>query len=572
MADAGGLPPTTTWTTPPPPPPPAAPEASVRPGRAKRFLIAGLAAVVVAAATAGGIIGFRLLRGSADSLVGMAPSDTVVYVNVHLDPSAGQKLAVNTLLDKFPSLSGSARDNTINGWIDQALQGTGLNHSDVRSWLGSDISFVVPASAFTQGSADAAVLLASTNDTAAQAAVEKLRQGGSGAPAGQWTTSTYNGVTLYQASGGAHDGVYAVANHTLVIGGTPAVVHEVIDTTQGKHARLESSGTYSKSVGEVTGDRIGLVYADVGTIAQQALKTLGTIGGSQPSLDALKAYGGAAVAISAHNDGVSVDGVADFDPSKLTDAERAQATMPPHVNGSVAYMPKSAYAALAATGLKQTVQSLVDQAGSAGGIFGLGMLLQQLGLTGPNSIVDHLTGDGGAELAPVSSGSTPGGAVVVGTDSQSAAEQFVGNLVQSVCGGTCDTSQVTRQDDAGVVISSLREVSSGLAPSWAVDHGWIIVGSSAEQVKAAVDAHRSGTTLSSSPDYQAVMSHVGTSNNGMAYVDIQALLGAIRTSLSPGEQSSFDSTVATLKPVHAAGLATRNSSDHVSISVFTLVR
>lgn len=569
---------TSAAAAPPQAPPPASAEAAAAPKRSRRFLVGGLIAVVVAAAAAGGIVGFRILSGSADSLVGMAPSDTAVYVNVHLDPSAGQKLAINSLLDKFPALSGSSRDATINGWIDSALHGSGLSHSDVRPWLGGDISFVVPSSALTSSSSsnsafDAAVLVSSSNDSAAQAAVDKLRQTTSGNGSEQWSTSTYNGVTLATGSGDSFQGVLAVTDHALVIASTADVAHELIDTAQGKHPSLESNAAYTKAVGEVPADRVMLVFADMGAIGQQVTKSLGSLGalgGAQSSLDMLAAYRGAALAVSAQNDGVSVQGVADFDPSKLTQAERAQATAPPHVNGSLAYMPKSAYAAVALTGLKDTLQSLGSNLGTLGDL--LGPVLGQLGLTGPDSIVSHLSGDGGLQLSPSADASEPGGAVVVGTDSQNAAEQFVSNLMATACSGSCDPSQVTQQDDGGVVIWSLPAIDSGLAPSWAVAHGWIIVGSSVAQVKAAVDAQRSGATLSSSPGFQAVMSHVGTSNNGLAYVDIQSLLGVIRASVPPDAQQAFDSAVANVRPLRAFGLATHNASDHVSITMFTLIR
>ena len=183
MSGFGTVPPGGGWTAPPAPTPPPSDVVGPRPRRTRRFVIAGLIAVVVVAGTAGGILGFRLLGGSGDSLAAMAPSDTVVYVNAHLDPSAGQKLALNGLLDKFPSLGGSSRDATINGWIDSLLQPSGLTHGDVRPWLGSDISFVVPSgalSSFSPSSSgsppDAVLLVSSTNDSQALNTISTLRQ------------------------------------------------------------------------------------------------------------------------------------------------------------------------------------------------------------------------------------------------------------------------------------------------------------------------------------------------------------------------------------------------------------
>jgi hypothetical protein len=99
-------------------------------------------------------------------MVSFAPSDTAVYFNLNLDPSGGQKLALNNILGKFPGLSGGSRDTTINGWLDSGLQSAGLSHTDVRTWLGSQVSLIVLRGA--SGLIPAEVtLLASTNDTAA---------------------------------------------------------------------------------------------------------------------------------------------------------------------------------------------------------------------------------------------------------------------------------------------------------------------------------------------------------------------------------------------------------------------
>ena len=568
------------WSAPPPPPPPPAPDpVMVRPRRVRRLVVAALIAVVVVAGTVGGILGFRLLGGTADSLSAMAPSDAVVYVNAHLDPSAGQKLALNGLLDKFPSLGGSSRDATINGWIDSLLQPTGLTHADVRPWLGSDISFIVPADALSSfssprsGSApDAVLLVSSSNDSLALNAIGALRQ--KSANSEQWVNSTYNGVTLQVASGNEYSGAFTVTNHAFVFGSTEAAVHEVIDTAQGKHAALASNPTYTTAVGRVPSDHIGLAFVDLGAIMQQLPKgTAGTLLPT-PSLATLQGFTGLAAALVAQSNGVSVTGVEDFDPSKLSAAERTQLAQPGDINGSLAFMPESTYAAGMLTGLRQTLQSFIDGMGSGFGV-DIGSVLQQIGLTGPKGILTHLSGDAGLDLTPSATG-IPGGAIVIGTDSNSGAQQFADSFVQTVCSGDCGSSITTEHDgDATISTLALPFVGTdGLQPSWSVYHGWIIIGSSPAQVKAALDANRGGNTLAGNPDYTAVMSQVGGSNNNSSlFIDIQPMLNAIRGALSPTDQSHFDTDIApNLKPLEAFGLATHNASDHVSIDMFTLIK
>ena len=577
--EAGRVPPPPPLAPPPPPPPPPAyawSGVAPRPHRRRRVLLSALVVIVIGAGTVGGLFGFRLLNGSADSLVSLAPSDSVVYVDAHLDPSAGQKLALNGLLDKFPALSGSSRDDTINRWLDTALKQVGLTHTDVRPWLGNDISVVVPANAFDHSPAaisqvpSVTVLVSSTDDSAAQAAVDKVRQRSSS----NTSTATYHGVTVTTAPAGGQPVDFAVAGHALIIGTTAQAVDEVIDTAQGRHAALQSNTVYTRAVEQLPSDRIGVAFVDIGALAQQVAKAAGQ-GLGQGSAGALQGYSAVALALVAQSNGLSVTGVEDFDASKLDTDQRTALRAAPHVNGSLSFMPRSAYVAGTLTGIKQTIQSLLDSFGSGSGL-DVNSILQQLGLTGPGGVIDHLNGDAGIDLTPSLHSDTPGGAIVVGTDSDSVAQSFVTNLMDLVCDcAASDPAQVTQQPYGGTVITSLNSSPgdrSGIDPSWAVFHGWIIAGSSPDQVKAALDADRGGATLATNPDYTAVMSQVGGSNNGGLFVDMQPLLSVIRSALPLGVQVQYDHDVApNLTPLKAFGMAVHNSSDHVTINAFTLI-
>jgi len=178
-------------------------------------------------------------------------------------------------------------------------------------------------------------------------------------------------------------------------------------------------------------------------------------------------------------------------------------------------------------------------------------------------------------VAPQPGSAVPGGTLTVGTDSNAEAQRFVATLVGTLfCG--CSPSSVHNEQYGDTVVSTVAlppDLAGGIAPSWAVYRGWIIAGSSPAQVKAAVDAARSGATLATNPDYTAVMSQVGSSNNGSLFVDIQPLLGAIRATLSPAEQAQFDKDVApNVTPLKAFGVAVHNATDHVSVDAFTLIQ
>jgi Protein of unknown function (DUF3352) len=575
----------------PPPPPPAdgasLPPASevLRPSRHFRAIAGTAAAIVVAIAAAGGILALRALGGSADSLVSMVPSDTALYVNVNFDPPASQKLAVQGLLNKFPALSDQSRSATVNGWLDTAFSSAGLNHNDISPWLGSELSIAIPASALSSltpsggvassGSPDVTVLIASKDDARAQAALDKFRTGPVGR-ADQWTTSAHDGVTVTSATGHGSAGAYAIANHTVIFASNAGAADAVIDTAHGKRASLLSSDTFKTVEAELPADRLGLVYMDVPALVRQFASSVGSAGGGPSQLGAAQAYGGLGVALVARSDGIELDGTENYNASKLTADQRAQLGIAPHTNGSLAFIPRTALGMFALTGLQQTLNSVLTTVAPSGSA--IDSTLQQFGVTGSAGIITHLSGDAGVEVDQVPGQTLPTGALLFSTDSTTAAQTFLDNLMSSICrqSSVCDPSQVTRQVDKGVTISSVPVSAaggSGVQPSWAVSNGWAIIGSSPAEVRAVLDSHASGSTIGTSSSYQAVTTHVGTGNNGVLYVDVPAVLRAIRTALPPGAQASFDSSAAPyLGHCGAVELATRNASDHMAFTLFVQIR
>ncbi len=284
---------------PPPyePPPPAPPSLNVESeatsddeGHSRVFrAVAGSAiAILVAGGVAAAVLAFGFIRGSADSMVTFAPSDTAVYVNVDLQPSAGQQLALNDIVGKFPGLSGSSRDATINHWLDSGLRPSGLSHSDVRAWLGSQVSLIVLKS--SDGAIPAEVsLLASTNDTAAQAMFAKYKSGPTGQPL-RWTVATYDGVTVnvgQDPSGGTQ--AWAITGHTVIAATSETAVDEVIDTSQGKHASLTSQADYTAVQAQVPSDRVAFLYVDVPQVS--ALIPSTAVAGAASSLRGYRGSG-----------------------------------------------------------------------------------------------------------------------------------------------------------------------------------------------------------------------------------------------------------------------------------------
>jgi hypothetical protein len=548
----------------------AAPDAGGH-SRAFRAVAGGGIAVLVAGGIAAAVLAFGFLRGSADSMVSFAPSDTAVYFNLNLDPSGAQKLALNNILGKFPGLSGGSRDTTINGWLDSGLRSSGLSHTDVRTWLGSQLSLIVLRG--SNGATPAEVsLLASTSDSAAQAMFAKFRSGPVG-HAQRWTTATYEGVTLNAAqdsSGGTT--VWAVTTHTVIVGTSEAAVDEVIDTSQGKHPSLTSQSDYTAVQARIPSDRIAFLYLDmphlVGLIPSSAAAAVAS---------ALGGYEGIGEAVVASSSGIAVSGTIDFNAAKLSAAARATLGVAAHTNGALPYVPGRAFGFVTLVGLPELLKNVVSLAGSSLGASGSDAL-NQLGITGSSGIISHLSGDAGIEVEQLPGATVPSGALLIATDASDAVQNFLDQLANTLCSAAqgCGSSAATRTTYQGVSISTItvRGVDgSQLSPSWAMVNGWAIVASTPAEVRAVIDAKQGSSNITTSPQYQAVAGQVGTNNNGMFYLNVHALVDAVRGVLPADVRATYDQQIAPyVTPVQAIGSSSRSYSDHIATSEFVLIR
>jgi Protein of unknown function (DUF3352) len=558
-------------------PPPADPDSFEPPAprrqhsKAFRAVAGGAIAVLVAGGVAAAVLTFSFLRGTADSMVSFAPSDASVYVNLDLGPSGGQQLALNGILGKFPGLGGSSRDGTINHWLDSALQPAGLSHSDVRGWLGSQLSLIVLGSTGDATPAEVS-LVASTNDTAAQAMFVKYKAGPLGHTQ-RWTTATYDGVTVnagQDPSGGTQ--VWAITAGTVIAGTSEAAVDEVIDTSQGKHPDLASTADYTAVQAQLPSDRLAFVYLDVPSLASLVPSAAATAGVTS----ALNGYKGIGEAVVASSSGITLSGTIDFDAARLSPALRAMLGIPAHANSALAYIPAHALGFFTLVGLPQILKSVVSLAGPGIGA-SANQALQQLGITGSSGIINHLTGDAGIEVEQVQGAQVPSGALLIGTNSSSAAQSFLDGLTSAACSAAsaCGSSAVTRQTYQGVTISTITIPNlnaAQLGPSYAVDDGWAIIASTPAEVRAVVDAKRGGN-ITTSPQYQVVAGQIGASNDGAFYLNVQAIVAAVRTVFPADARATFDQQIAPyLTPIQAIGSSSHYYSDHLATSEFVLIR
>ncbi len=147
--------------------------------RGPRWLIAGLAAVLVLA-VGGGAWAFASLRSSGSQPEQVLPANALAYVRVDLDPSAGQKLEALEFARKFPEASKRLGEgDDLRKALFEALQSGDDDlkdvdyATDIEPWLGKRLGVAaVPGNDGKEPDAVAAIQV--TNEEKARAGVKKL--------------------------------------------------------------------------------------------------------------------------------------------------------------------------------------------------------------------------------------------------------------------------------------------------------------------------------------------------------------------------------------------------------------
>src|SRR5262249_32306415 len=131
---------------------------------------------------------------------------------------------------------------------------------------------------------------------------------------------------------------------------------------------------------------------------------------------------------------------APLDRAKLSPDELATLSSEHSADPLLAWVPAKAFAFLAAPhmGAKAFVQSL-DNTGDV--IPGLSRNLRRLGITGPDGLETHLTGDRGVEGG--AGGGTPAGAFLLGTDDEASMQRSLDLMAQRLVPQLVGSSEAT---------------------------------------------------------------------------------------------------------------------------------
>ncbi len=543
-----------------------------------------------------------LNRGSGDELVRMVPANTDIYATALLDPSLAQKRDLQSVLERFPQLSSDSKlQKQLDSAMEDAFRSSGISwKNDVQPWIGSQIAGIGD---FTGGATGGAMLLRTKDEHAAAAMFDKLKSG----PAGKdthFSSEKHGGVTVWRGSTASNsaDGAYAVFDHTVVVGSSAAMVEKVIDTDQGKNPNLGNAATYKETLQDLPADHLGVVYVNAQSVMKALKDALGPVdSGSTPpfvqqALDQFNAYRSFGLALSLQSNAVDLDTVTLTDPAKLSIAARQALDKPAARSAMLKWIPSDSFVVLA--GSSSSGASSALPLAALGGVVGLTVIgkqvnstftdvssgldqnapsdspppparqpdfnqaLQQLGLTGPDGIEGHLTGESALFVGP-STGTAPVSAVaVIGTDDPARMETVLKNLGDLLTSGGQTAPWQDEQDGAVDIHYVDLSSTAGVVPAYAMVDGYAVVGTDPNAVRHAVEAHRgSESNVTAAPAFRS--SAAGKAAGSVLFVDLQRTLQVIENTLSGSDRADFDQNVAPdLRPLRTLVVTSGGDDTH----------
>ena len=560
----------------------------------RRLLIPAAAVLALGAVSAAAVLLLVKPNGAVEKMV-PATADVIVVANV--DPSVSQKVNLLRAVHSFPD---TKTDKAIDDKLDAALKDTGFSFTgDIKPWLGSQIAVSARLNVGSAKDSPAAIYIASRDDAKAQAMLAKLRTS-KYTKTFQWKDETYNGITISvgtPSDKSQQPAAYSFVDHVLVLATNSAQIHEIIDTDQGRAPRLVDSSDYKATLAGLPSDRLGYVYVNGKSLVGNVKKEMATtpaLSVALKNMNDVDALQGIGATLSANGDGLLADLLVKLDQSKLTPATREALAHSGRVDRIVSWVPKASDAFLAITGLNKAIQSLLDQSGNDASVKAS---TDAIGLTGPEGVLAHLTGEAGLEVGFGRTG-LPAGAILLGTDDTRGMTAFFSKLLTlaegasssfgsgSSFGSSTGTGRpvppsaghVTTINYRGVVITSWSSPDlaqlGGVTPSYAVLDAMGILASSADELKAIIDTHKDGTTIASDQTYKTASAASIANPASIFYVDVARLVDTLRHS-QLGSQAGLgsDNTLsANLDPIKAVIVTGASQPDRATERFFVIIR
>jgi len=485
-----------------------------------------------------------LFSGSTDRAAGLAPASTAAYVTVYLEPSAGQQMNLVGLIGRLPGFADEASiDQKIDEVAQNLLANTGIDYrTDLKPWLGDQVS---AAAWFTDDSAavqQAVLIFAARDPAAAQSALEAFveRGGGTVDQESHRDVAVHVGPTV----------AWALVDEWIVLSATADAVRVVVDTSiDGED--LAARDDFSAAMDGLPSDHLAAAFLDLAALGEGTGAT-----GAPADLTT------AAAALVAEADGLRLSGNLALPTDQPSGSPMATAAPDAQTDSLAVWMPEETVAEVVISGLGGLLieaqsaasgvpegQQLVDAIDTlrVAAALGFGISLDQ-------DILPLFDREAALALSGVQDG-MPRGQLLLRPDDVGAAMA----TLEEIATGLVDNAGATRETEtvAGAEIVTLSVPQLGELAFTSVEDV-VILGLTADDVAAAVEAHADGSSLGAGGAYDRAFALAGEGAPNEAYADPDALLELLGVA-----QTLPDDARAILARLGAFGMTAEPRSDHI---------
>lgn len=471
-----------------------------------KLLIGVFAAVLIAGGAA--LAYTRFMAPADDEAVSYVPADAIGYANVFIEPSNGQKQALDRILRKFPGIDDTdAAIDSLVELIDVALQQVGMSYEDdVEPWLGDQVAgFVVGGG--TPELPNFAVLVESKDDDALNDFLDRLVE----ASEADLVEETYEGQSYWTQEDADEEPAAVGVVDGFLVAGTEDAFEAAVDAHADEET-LEDDEDFVAATDPLNDDWIGLFYLDTAGFVSEFAQTEGLGANERAAFEAFGLDGTTpqAAVLYAADDSVTFESSGGFNPTAQFGGLARIAAEP----GLVPELPADAWFAYGIPDVGGAVGELFETFQNIPGFDRAQidrMFEAQTGLRLEDDVLSWME-DAGLFVRGTNIQSLGGGLVIESTDPAKTA-RVLARLEELVTQRGIRTQPETVGDLEGFSVS----VPGVPAPVYALGGDRLVIGYGDAATEAATG---DAGTLAESEAFGAAQDDVGDDFNISFYVDV----------------------------------------------------
>jgi citrate lyase gamma subunit len=513
-------------------------------GSRYRWLIAIFATIAVVAVVGGLALAMSPRAGTPSVTASYAPADTVALLEVRLDLPGDQHDKLAQLMSHFPGFADpQAFDRKLEESLAQVFASAEADldwATDIDPWFGGEISVFSSTLNPTAGASASFTAAMTVSDRAALDVVLNERLTAAGA-----TSEDYQGQPVWTmtATSDTHELALAATDEVLLIGTDAAQVKSALDVRADRANGLADDSFYTSQLAELHADRLGTFYLDARSAAVPLLDNLPADQANAEMLSQLVDLAAVRVVgeLRAETDHLAF--VARTERSAGTD-------LPPMPANGRSDLAESAPAdVLVYVEVRQAgamIGYLLDKAlqpsASPSGAQLDSRMLEQLLGTAPRDYFDFVKD--AAAWGSFANDQLDAGLVAL-VDDQAVAQQRVDRLLGTIRSLSAFGGEFTVEEEqhGGVTVTVISLGGMlGSTPvgsiSVALTDGRLLIG--VGDFVANTLGQAPAENLASRADYRDAVAAAGTSNAGVAFVDLAALRGMVEARMTADGRASYE--------------------------------